>query len=50
MASNINLSSYKENSSGTDLSNSLTDDDEQIDTTSWTLAKCKKITTHGRIP
>ena len=43
MASNINPSSYEDNSSGMDLSNFLSEDEEQIDTTNWTLAKCKKL-------
>ena len=43
MASNVNPSSYEDNSSGMDLSNYLTEDEEQIDTTSWSLAKHKKL-------
>ena len=43
MASNVNLSLSEDNSSGTDLSDFLTEDEEQINTTNWTLAKCKKL-------
>ena len=43
MASNVNPSPFDNNSSGTDLSNFLTEDEEHIDTTSWTPAKCKKL-------
>ena len=43
MASNNNLSLSKDKSSGTDLSDILTENEEQIDTSSWTLAKCKKL-------
>ena len=43
MASNDNLSPSEDNSSGTNLSNILTENEEQIDTTNWTLAKCKKL-------
>ena len=38
MATNANPSSSEDNSSGTDLSAILTEDEEQIDTTNWTLA------------
>ena len=43
MASNVNSSPSGDNSSGTDLSNFLTEDEEQIDTTNWTLTKHKKL-------
>ena len=43
MASNVNLSLSEDNSSGTDLSDVLTKNEERIDTTNWTLAKCKKL-------
>ena len=43
MASNVNLSLSEDNSSGTNLSDMLTENEEQIDTTNWTLAKCKKL-------
>ena len=43
MASNVNLSLSEDNSSGTDLSDILTENEERIDTTNWTLAKCKKL-------
>ena len=43
MASNINLPLSEDNSSGTDLSILLTEDEERIDTTNWTQAKCKKL-------
>ena len=43
MATNANLSSSEDDSSGTDLSAILTEDEERIDTTNWTLAKCKKL-------
>ena len=43
MASNSNLSPSEDNTSGTDLSNIHTEDEEQIDTTDWTPAKCKKL-------
>ena len=43
MATNVNLSPSEDNSSGTDLSNILTEDEERIDTTNWTPAKCKKL-------
>ena len=39
MASNVNLSLSEDNSSGTDLSDILTENKERIDTTNWTLAK-----------
>ena len=50
MASNSNPSPSEDNTSGTDLSNIHTEDEEQIDTTDWMPAKHKKITTHGGIP
>ena len=43
MASNVNLSLSEDNSSGTNLSDTLTEKEEQIDTTNWTLAKRKKL-------
>ena len=43
MASNINLSSCEDNFSGMDLHNTLTEEEEQIDTTKWTIAKRKKL-------
>ena len=43
MATNTNLSPSEDNSSGTDLSNIHTEDEEQIDTTDWMPAKCKKL-------
>ena len=43
MASNVNLLPSEDSSSGMDLSNFLTEDEEQIDTTNWTPAKCKKL-------
>ena len=42
MASNVNLSLSEDNSSGTNLSDILTENEEQIDTTNWTPPKCKK--------
>ena len=43
MASNVNLSLSADNSSGTNLSDTLTKNEERIDTTNWKLAKCKKL-------
>ena len=43
MASNTNPSPSEDNTSGTDLSNIPTEDEEQIDTTDWMPAKCKKL-------
>ena len=43
MASNSNLSSPEDNTSGTDLSNIHTEEEEQIDTADWMPAKCKKL-------
>ena len=43
MASNVNLSLPEDNSSGTDLSDILTENEELIDTTNWTLAERKKL-------
>ena len=43
MASNVNLSLSEDNSSETNLSDTHTKNEEQIDTTNWTLAKCKKL-------
>ena len=50
MASNSNPSPSEDNTSGTDLGNIHTKDEEQIDTTDWMPAKHKKFTTHGRVP
>ena len=43
MASNTNPSPSEDNTSGTDLSNIHTEDEEQIDTTDWMPAKRKKL-------
>ena len=43
MASNGNLSLSEDISSGTNLSDTLSENEEQIDTTNWTPAKCKKL-------
>ena len=43
MATNTNPSPSEDNSSGTGLSNLHTEDEEQIDPTDWTPAKCKKL-------
>ena len=43
MASNSNPSPSEDNTSGTDLSNIPTEDEKQIDTSDWRLAKCKKL-------
>ena len=43
MASNSNPSPSGDNTSGTDLSNICTEDEEQIDTTDWAPAKRKKL-------
>ena len=43
MASNVNLSLSEDNSSGTNLSDTLNKNEEWIDTTDCTLAKCKKL-------
>ena len=43
MASNVNLSLSEDNSSGKNLTDTLTENEEWIDTTNWTLAKCKKL-------
>ena len=40
---NVNLPLSEDNSSGTNLSNTPTKNEEQIDTTNWTLANCKKL-------
>ena len=39
MASNVNLSLSEDNSSGTDLSDILTKNEERIDTTNWDTGK-----------
>ena len=43
MASNANPLPSEDNTSGTDLSNNHTEDEEQIDTTDWTPVKSKKL-------
>ena len=43
MASNISPSLSEDISSGTDLSNFLTEDEEWLDTSNWTPAKRKKL-------
>ena len=43
MASNSNPSASEDNTSRTYLSIIPTEDEKQIDTTDWTLAKCKKL-------
>ena len=43
LASNSNPSSPEDNASGTDLSNIHTEEEEQIDTAEWMLAKHKKL-------
>ena len=43
MATNVNLSPSEDNSSGTDLSDILTEDEEHT-------SKTQEITTHERIP
>ena len=43
MASNSNSSPSEDISSGTDLSNIHTEDEEQVNTTDWTLSKQKKL-------
>ena len=43
MASNSNLSPSEDNTLGTDLCIIHTEDEEHIDTTVWTPAKCKKL-------
>ena len=43
MATNTISSPSEDNSSGTDLSNIHTEDEEQIDTTNWMPAKHKKL-------
>ena len=43
MASNSNPSSPEDNTSGTDLSNIHTEEEEQIDTADWMPAKHKKL-------
>ena len=43
MPSNSNPSPSEDNTSGKDLSNIHTEDEEQIDTTDWMPAKCKKL-------
>ena len=43
MASNSNSSPSEDISSGTDLSNIHTEDEEQVNTTDWTPSKQKKL-------
>ena len=43
MASNSTSSPSEDCTSGTDLSNIPTKEERQIDTTTWTIAKCKKL-------
>ena len=43
MASSSNPSPSEDNTSGTYLSIIHTEDENQIDTTDWTPAKCKKL-------
>ena len=43
MASNSNPSPSEDSTSGIDLSIMHTEDKKQIDTTDWTLARCKKL-------
>ena len=43
MASNATSSPSEDCTSGTDLSNISTEGEKQIDTTTWTIAKCKKL-------
>ena len=43
MASNSTSSPSEDCTSGTDLSNIPTEEERQIDTTTWTIAKCKKL-------
>ena len=43
MASHSTSSPSEDNTSGTDLSIIPTEDEKQIDTTTWTIAKCKKL-------
>ena len=43
MASNATSSPSEDYTSGTDLSNIPTKEERQIDTTTWTIAKCKKL-------
>ena len=43
MASNPNPSHSEDNTPGSDLSSIHTEDEEQIDTTDWMPAKCKKL-------
>ena len=49
MASISNSSPTDDNTSGTDLSNIYTEEEEQIDMTDWTPAKQKETTAHGII-
>ena len=47
--SNPSPSEDRQSSSGTDLNINNTEDEMHIDTTNWTLAKRKKVTTYDRI-
>ena len=43
MASNSTSSSSEDHTSGTDLSNIPTKEERRIDTTTWSITKCKKL-------
>ena len=43
MASNSTSSSSEDHTSGTDLSNIPTEEERRIDTTTWSITKCKKL-------
>ena len=43
MASNSTSPPSEDYTSGTDLSNIPTEEERQIDTATWTIAKCKKL-------
>ena len=49
MASISTSSPSEDCTSGTDLSNVPTEEERQLDTTTWTIAK-RKVTTYGGIP
>ena len=50
MAFVSNPSSSEDNNTGTDISNIHTEEEEHVDTTTWTPTKQKKTTIYGRIP
>ena len=54
MASISTSSPSEDCTSGTDLNNIPTEEERQINTTSWTIAKCKKlqhmVEFHERVP